>query len=348
MSTQTTTSSGSVHPCRSEPRPGRSSWPHTVRSALAVAGVTAMLAGCGAAGSTATTASTSASAGITPSAPAASPAAVLPRDVVAAPVRIADTAAGAVGYREVGTGSPILLAMGLSGSIDDWQPDFVATLAAAGHTVVAFDNAGVGRTAPLATPLGITEMANQASALISALRLGRTAVLGWSMGGMIAQALAVLHPAQVSRLVLAATQPGTGKALPIPAAAGAAAASSNPATVLSVLFPPGQAAAARTYAIGILRYPGFYQASPAVVADQGQAARQWIAGQDRAGRQLGDIRIPVLVADGTQDALDPVANDRALADAVPGAKLILYPGAGHAFLFQDSASFLPAVLRFLG
>ncbi len=347
MSTQTRTSSGSVHPCPSEPRGGRSSRPHPVKSALAVAAVAATLSGCGAAGSTATTASTPTAASASPSAAGASGSAVLPRDVVAAPVRIADTAAGAVGYREVGTGSPILLVMGLSGSIDDWQPDFVASLAA-DHTVVVFDNAGVGRTAPLASPLSITEMADQASALISALRLGRTAVLGWSMGGMIAQALAVLHPAQVSRLILAATQPGTGKALPIPAAAAAAVASPNPAVVLSVLFPPGQAAAARTYAIGILRYPGFYQASPTVVAAQGQAVRQWMAGQDRAGRELGDIRIPVLVADGTLDALDPVANDRALAEAVPGAKLILYPGAGHAFLFQDSASFLPAVERFLG
>jgi pimeloyl-ACP methyl ester carboxylesterase len=347
MSTQTTTSSGSGHPCPSEPTAGRPSWPHPVRSAVAVAGLAATLAGCGAADSTATTARTPVPASTTPFTSAASPAAVLPRDVVAAPVRIADTAAGAVGYREVGTGSPILLVMGLSGSIDDWQPDFVATLAAQ-HTVVAFDNAGVGRTGALASPLSITEMANQASALISAVRLGPTAVLGWSMGGMIAQALAVLHPAQVSRLVLAATQPGTGKALPIPAAAAAAVASSNPATVLSVLFPPGQAAAARIYTIGILRYPGFYQASPAVVADQGDAVRQWMAGQDRAGRELGDIRIPMLVADGTLDALDPVANDRALAEAVPGAKLILYPGAGHGFLFQDLASFLPAVERFLG
>ena len=54
-----------------------------------------------------------------------------------------------------------------------------------------------------------------------------------------------------------------------------------------------------------------------------------------------------LVADGTLDELDPSANDRSLADSVPGAKLILYPGAGHAFLFQDMASFLPAVQRFL-
>jgi pimeloyl-ACP methyl ester carboxylesterase len=267
-------------------------------------------------------------------------------EVVNAPIRIAHTTAGTVAYRKIGAGSPILLVMGLGGSMDDWQPAFIAGLAA-DHTVVAFDNAGVGQTAALPAPLNITAMANQASALISALGLGRTAVLGWSMGGMIAQALAVLHPAQVSRLILAATQPGTGRSLPVPAAAAAAVVSENPATVLSVLFPPDQARAEQVYALGILRYPDFYQAPRAVVAAQGVAVQQWIAGTDPAGRQLGQVRLPTLVADGTVDQLDPVANDRLLSATVPGAKLILYPDAGHAFLFQDLASFLSAVQGFL-
>jgi pimeloyl-ACP methyl ester carboxylesterase len=331
---------------------------HAARSAFALAGVAALLAGCGAGGSAATTTTGStapATAGTatagTATAGTTGPAtsglgAVLPRDVIAAPVRIAHTAAGTVGYREVGTGSPLLLVMGLGGSIDNWQPYLVAALAAH-HTVVVFDNAGVGQTAALASPLTITAMANQASALISALRLGRPAVLGWSMGGMIAQALAVLHPAQVSRLILAATQAGTGTARPVPAAAAAAVVSSNPATVLSVLFPASAAAAAQAYVVGILRYPDFYQAPSGVVAEQATAVGQWIAGDDPAGRRLGQVKIPTLVADGTMDALDPVANARQLASLVPGARLLLYPGAGHAFLFQDSASFLPAVARFL-
>ena len=159
---------------------------------------------------------------------------------------------------------------------------------------MVFDNAGIGKTGTLPSPLGITGMANQASALISALGLGRTAVLGWSMGGMIAQALAVLHPAQVSRLILAATQPGTGRAVPIPAAAAAAAASPDPATVLSVLFPPGQAAAERTYVIGILRYPDFYQAPRATTVAQELAVEQWIAGKDPAGLLVpGPGELPV-------------------------------------------------------
>jgi len=325
---------------------------------VAVAAV-AVLAACGGSNTASTSSATNPTSTPT-STPATNPAAppvttptangaavVSSLGVVDAPVKVAHTAAGPVGYREVGAGSPLLLITGFGASIDSWQPAFVAALAA-DHQVVALDNAGVGQTAGLPAPVSITAMANQTSALISTLRLGRVAVLGWSMGGMIAQALAVLHPAQVSRLVLAATQPGTGHALPVPPAAAAALVSSNPAELLAVLFPPGAATAARSYVAGILRYPGYYQAPRTALAGQSLALQQWIAGMDQAGVRFGQVRLPVLVADGTLDQLDPSANDRALAASVPGARLLLYPGAGHAFLFQDMASFLPAVERFLG
>jgi pimeloyl-ACP methyl ester carboxylesterase len=269
-----------------------------------------------------------------------------PPDIVTAPTLVVKTHAGDVGYREVGTGSPILLIMGFGGSMDSWPPSFVDALATR-HTVVVFDNAGIGDTAALPSPPSISAMAGQASALIGALRLGRTAVLGWSMGGMIAQALAVLHPDQVSGLIFAGTQAGTGASLPIPAAAAAALASSNPATVLSVLFPPDQAAAAQAYLAGIVQYQGYYGASDAVKALQTAAVRQWMAGQDPAGRRLSRIQARTLVADGTLDQLNPVQNDQLLARGIPRAHLLLYPDAGHAFWFQDAAQFLPAVERFL-
>ena len=91
----------------------------------------------------------------------------------------------------------------------------------------------------------------------------------------------------------------------------------------------------------------FYQAPAATKASQSLAIQQWLAGQDPPGRQVGKLRVPTLVADGTLDQLDPTANDRLLAASVPGARLILYPDAGHAFLFQDASSFIPAVERFL-
>jgi pimeloyl-ACP methyl ester carboxylesterase len=148
--------------------------------------------------------------------------------VVSAPVRVAHTRLGAVGYRVVGSGPPLILIMGYGWTMEDWDPRLVHALAQH-NRVVMFDNSGVGRTQQLPPPLTIDAMADQTSALIDTLGLGRPNVLGWSMGGMIAQALAVLHPAQVRRLVLCATYPGTGAAV-VPSATARQASSDFPPT----------------------------------------------------------------------------------------------------------------------
>jgi pimeloyl-ACP methyl ester carboxylesterase len=268
-------------------------------------------------------------------------------DVLTAPIRIVGTADGTVAYRELGSGPALLLINGADASMDDWPPSFVDALAAH-HEVVVFDNAGVGRTSAVSGPasLSIPAMASQTSALISALRLGRPAVLGWSMGGMIAQALTVSHPAQVSRLILAATGVGTGKAVPLPPSAAMFALS--PAKVVAQMFPTDQAAAASAYLNDILQYPGSYQVSAATFHSQYLAAERWLAGQDAVGHLVGDIRVPTLVADGTRDQDIRPPNARLLASSVPGAKLLLFDDAGHAFLFQDAAGFIPAVDTFTG
>jgi homoserine acetyltransferase len=98
---------------------------------------------------------------------------------------------------------------------------------------------------------------------------------------------------------------------------------------------------------GILQYPGPYAVSDPVKAQEAAVA-QWMAGGDPAGRRIRDVRARTLVADGTVDQLDPVGNAWLLARAIrrAGAPL-LCSDAGHAFLFQDEASFVPAVEHFL-
>lgn len=309
------------------------------RTVLAVV-TTAALAGC-------------AGTGTTSAAPtgATTPAALM-QDVAAqvaglrtAPATVAHTAAGDVGYRKIGTGSPLVLITGLGASMDNWPPSFLGALAQH-HTVVILDNAGVGASTP-AAPLTIQAMSEQTSALISAMKLHRPAVLGWSMGGMVAQALAIGHPGQVSKLVLAATQPGTGKAVPIPATAADSVASGNPKAMLAALFPDNQTAAAQGYAESLATYPDYYAPSAAVIKEQSLAIGRWMAGKEAVGTRLDEIHVPTLVADGTLDALDPQANDQMLAHTIPGARLVLYPDAGHAFLFQDASQFIPTVDRFL-
>ncbi len=280
------------------------------------------------------------------SAPAtATPPAGTP-SVVSAPVRVAHTRLGAVGYRMIGSGEPLVMIMGYSGTMEDWDPRFVDALARH-YRVVIFDNAGIGATQPLAGPLTIDGMARQTSALIDTLHLSRPDVLGWSMGGVIAQALAVLDPAQVRRLVLCATFPGTGRVTAPSQAAVLALTSGNPQQEAAVLFPANQVRAYQAFATAISGYPPAAAAPAAVAAAQRRAVNPWLAGKDPAGRKIAAISAPTLVADGTADRLDAVANDRALARLIPGARLVLYPDAGHAFLFQAPAQFAAVVESFL-
>jgi pimeloyl-ACP methyl ester carboxylesterase len=284
--------------------------------------------------------------GWTPAAASAQPQAQAP-DILHAPTLVAHTVAGDVGYRDVGYGSPIVLITGVGASMDNWDPSFVDALAAS-HRVIVFDNAGVGETSPLHGPVTITGMAEQTSAFIAALRLRRPALLGWSMGGMIAQALAVIRPWQVGSLILAGSQSGDGRALPIPQSVIDELNSTDLATVLALLFPADQQAAGLAYFEAIIGYPNFYAASPEVKNAQLTASLRWIAGDELTGHFNFLIGVPTLVADGTQDVFDPVANAYELAGSIRGARLALYPDAGHAFLFQDASSFVPLVESIIG
>jgi pimeloyl-ACP methyl ester carboxylesterase len=267
--------------------------------------------------------------------------------ITSAPVQTASTSLGTVAYRTIGNGSPLLLITGYSGTMESWAPGFVDSLAEH-HRVVLIDNAGVGETQALAAPLTIDAMADQTSALITKLHLGPTDVLGWSMGSMIAQALAVRHPNQVRRLVLCASYPGNGTVVRPSRAELNAFESGQPQKVMAALFPADQAGAQSTYLAAISSYPTSPPAPANVVAVQKQAVDAWWNGTDPAGTKPATITAPTLIADGRDDRLDPTANSYALAKLIPHARLQLYRDAGHAFVFQDQATLVPLIETFLG
>jgi pimeloyl-ACP methyl ester carboxylesterase len=242
----------------------------------------------------------------------------------------------------------MLLIMGFGGTLDDWTPAFVASLSRT-HHVITFDNAGIGRTSALPTPLTASAMADQTAALIDTLHTGPVDVLGWSMGGMIAQALAVEHPELVSHLVLAATVAGNGTAT-LPAASvlkQLTESTTDPLEFLALLFPSDASAAADAYLAGILTWPDPYLPSQSVYAAQEGVLTRWVGSSEPAGRDIGSIAVPTLIADGTSDVLVPTANAAALAAAIHGSEVTTYPHAGHAFLFQDQDLFLTRVAAFL-
>ncbi len=256
---------------------------------------------------------------------------------ISAPVQTVKTRLGTVEYRVVGSGPPLVMILGYTATLEIWDPRFVDALAKH-YRVVLFNNAGIGRTQALHGPLTIDAMANQTSALITALHLNRPNVLGWSMGGLIAQALAVQHPAQVRHLVLCATYPGTGplvqpsqKALQAP----------------SSLFPTDQGLAYEAYGLETSLYRSRTSAPANVSTAQSDAIQVWWNGQDPAGRKTAAISAPTLIADGTVDGNVPIADDYALARLMPKAQLVLYPDAGHFFLFQEGTTFTSRIQSFL-
>jgi pimeloyl-ACP methyl ester carboxylesterase len=280
------------------------------------------------------------------SASATAAAGAPPRSITEAPIRTIQAGQGKIGYRSVGQGRPLVLVMGLSGTMDAWPPSFVDALAKR-RRVITFDNEGIRRTTLGPGTLTIGRMADDTASLIRALRLRRADVLGWSMGGMIAQSLARQRPKRVRRLVLAATAPGDGRAIP-PAADVITELAAGTANAFQLLFPPGHDSAAQAYARAITSYPNpSPSAPPEVTGAQFVATATWLGGGDPSGRPLSRLRMPVLVGGGTLDRLLPVANQRYLARAIPNARLRVYSDAAHGFLVQHQRDFVRVVDRFL-
>lgn len=275
----------------------------------------------------------------------AAPRAVSVASVTSAPIHALRVPWGRIGYRSVGHGSPLVLIMGLAGNIDDWPPSLIAALAQR-HRVIVFDNEGIGLSTLRPGAFTITRMADDTASLIATLHLPRPAVMGWSMGGFIAQALAVRHPGAIGRLVLSATAPGTGNAA-LPSGPVLAALGNGAQGALKYLFPPDQAKFAAAYIQEITSYPHFYVTPANIVTLQLRASSRWLAGREAAGRRVGRLRLPTLIGDGRDDVILPTANSVKLAHLIRGSRLKLYPDAGHGFVFQDERQWVATIDRFL-
>jgi pimeloyl-ACP methyl ester carboxylesterase len=266
-------------------------------------------------------------------------------DASSAPVRHVRLGDVDLAYRSIGHGEPLVMVMGLGGTMDAWLPQLIDRIGG-GRRVVIFDNRGTGRSSAGVKPITIRTMAGDTHGLIRRLKLEHPDVLGWSMGGFIAERLELDHPRDVDRLVLAATTGGgPGSTLPDPDAL-ATLLGGGPAALLGLLFPlPAQQAASDAFVASITRWSDFsLTIPPDVLSAQLAASAQWFA----QGANLKRIHAATLVGGGLEDKLIPSDNQRRLAAGIKGAKLVLYRGAAHGFLAQDWRSFGARVDRFFG
>lgn len=299
-----------------------------------------------AAGAGAATATPSATASGGDAASGGSPA---PGVVQAAPVRYVTVGDLSVGYRVVGAagdGTPLLLIMGSSGTMDLWSPEFVAALAQ-DRQVIVFDNRGIGETDDPKGAYPFSQLADDTAGLIEALGYDSLDVLGWSMGGDVAIDLAVRHPERVASLISHAGDAGGGKAIPPTKEALSVLSDTSGSPrergrkLIELLFPASYRSAHPDYAES---FPiPTEQAAPEAIGLQNQAIGEWAGVWDG----LSGISCPVLFVTGTEDELTPARNAVMMAERVPASWLVRFPGAGHGLMYQDPQSLADVVEVFL-
>jgi pimeloyl-ACP methyl ester carboxylesterase len=249
---------------------------------------------------------------------------------------------------------PLVCLVHFRANLDNWDPEFVDSLAAE-REVVLVDLAGVGGSTGT-TPNTVEEMAYNAIAFLDALQLTRYDLLGFSLGGFIAQEIALFRPWQVRRLVLAGTAPRGGRDIHLYTAGAirdTAFGDAPEATDLLTLFFE-KSTSSKAKGVAFLKRLGLRTAERDTGTDlavrdaQLTAISAWGVRDDSRLQRLGSIRQPVLVANGDNDEMVPTPNTYLLAEHLPNARLSIYPDAGHGFLFQYPVEFSNEVNVFLG
>jgi len=256
-------------------------------------------------------------------------------------------------YRELGKhhgGTPVVFLTHLAAVLDNWDPRVIDGIAAR-HHVITFDNRGIGASSGSPSD-SVEQMADDAITFIKAMGHGKVDLLGFSLGGMVAQEVVLKEPQLVRKMVLAGTGPAGGEG--ISTVAGV--------TFLDILrgFFTGQDAKQFLF---FTRTPNGIEAGKAFLARlkertenrdkeisvsaflaQLEALRVWGL---KAPADLSVIKQPVLVVNGDDDRMVPTVNTRDLARRLPNGELIIYPDAGHGGAFQFHAEFVHGTLGFL-
>jgi pimeloyl-ACP methyl ester carboxylesterase len=268
------------------------------------------------------------------------------------PTRTVDVGGVEFAYRELGTGSdvPVVFLHHFTAVLDDWDPGVIDGIAAH-HRVIAFDNRGVGATGG-SVPHTVEEMGRDAIAFIRALGLDKVDLFGFSLGGGVAQMVALQAPDLVRRMILAGTGPrggeGIDEILKIAAVANLKAALTLKDSRNYLFFPrtPEGKRAAKDY-FGRLKERKTGRDKRISL----QARLAQVKAIRAAGRSdLDDLSLitqPVLVANGDHDLMVASSHSADMASRLPNARLTIYPDSGHGGVFQHHEEFVPTALAFL-
>lgn len=268
------------------------------------------------------------------------------------PTRTVDVGGVPFAYRELGpsSGAPVIFLHHLMAVLDDWDPRVIDGIAER-RKVIAFDNRGVGASGG-SVPHTVEEMAQDAIAFIRALGHQKVDLLGFSLGGGVAQMVALQAPDLVRRMILAGTGPrGGGRIDEINRIAAiaylkAALTLSDPRNFLFFPRTPDGKRAAKDYFSRLKERTKNRDKSISLQARRAQLKAITTAGLS-APDDLSVITQPVFVANGDHDLMVASSLSADMARRLPNARLTIYPDSGHGGVFQHHHAFVPAVLNFL-
>ena len=268
-----------------------------------------------------------------------------------APTQVVEANGIRFAYRRFGKleGVPIVLNQHFKGGLDYWDPAVTDGLAQT-REVILFNNAGIASSSGEVPP-SIPQMGVNAIAFIRALGLSKVDVLGFSIGGMVAQEIALQAPALVRKLILVGTGP-RGADMSASRSAEIFAGSYDPPEHLWLAVHFSPSAASRTAGIAFLerkhrRKDRDVEVTEAAAARQREAIGAYIAGGESAQDHLKDLLLPTLIVQGNNDAIIPTMNSYVLQQKLPNAQLILYPDANHGSFYQYPELFVKHATLFL-
>jgi pimeloyl-ACP methyl ester carboxylesterase len=275
---------------------------------------------------------------------------------ITAPTQFIETKLEKYAYRRFGKGAgrPLLCLQHFTGTLDNWDPAVTDPLAS-GREVILFESAGLGRSTGK-VPENMSGMASHALAFADALGLEQVDILGYSLGGMVAQQITLERPSLVRKLLLVATAPEGGEDIMHMEKPELRKITEDPnltglEKLVRLFFAPsessqaaGEAFAARLAERKQDREP---LAGSNVAMAQITAFRAWETFSGERFATLGKVSQPCLVVNGVFDNMIPVRNSYMLSEHLPNAMLLTYPDAGHGSLFQFHKSFVRQASLFL-
>ena len=258
-------------------------------------------------------------------------------------------------YRQFGSGPavPLLFLQHFTGTLDNWDPA-VTDLFALGRPVILFESAGIGRSSGK-VPTTVAGMADHAMKFLDALRLTQVDVLGFSLGGMVAQVIALKRPALLRRIILTGTGPagGVGVAMDRPELLKIFVDQQMPMSekLLKLFFETTETSqsAGRQFVQRLARRTEDKD-TPTTAEAAGSQLAAMAAWEKSGGEPYADLKKitqPVLVTNGNNDIMIPTVNSFTLSAHLPNAQLVIYPDSGHGSLFQHAGAYASHVSEFL-